>query len=90
MAEIVVRGTAVGYRETPWEMTDDRTGEIRKGVSNKLKVKVAAPGTGTLTVKVPEDVASEVRPLALPADLGLTFEVDQRGAMVLSDVEHLG
>lgn len=85
MAEIVVDGTAVGYRETPWNMADERTGEIRKGVSNKLKVRVAAPGTGTLTVKVPEDVAVDVRTFAIPVEVHLVFDVDTRGQMVLTD-----
>ena len=87
MAEIVAEGVVQGYSETPWNMTDERTGEKRNGISRKLKVRLAEPGSGTLIVKVPEDMADEADALDLKATVALTLDIDRKGIATLSDVQ---
>jgi hypothetical protein len=86
MAEIVAEGLVQGYVERPWDMTDERTGEKRSGISRKLKVRLDAPGTGTLMAKVPEDLADDAEALSPKDRVRLTLDVDPKMNMTLSEI----
>lgn len=89
MAELVIEGVAVGYAERPYDF-EGQNGERLTGVSHKLKVRVAAPGTGTVQVKVPEECLDEVRALGSRERVRLTFDADPALRLRLSEVEGLG
>jgi hypothetical protein len=86
MAEIVAEGVVQGYAERPWNMTDERTGEIRNGISRKLKVRLDEPGTGTLTVKVPEDLADEAESLRPKDRVRVVLDLDPKMNVSVSDI----
>lgn len=90
MAEIVAEGVVQGYSEKPWEMTDERTGEKRNGISRKLKVRMDAPGTGTLTIKVPEDLADDAGELSPKDRVRIVLDLDPRMNVSVSEIEALG
>lgn len=89
MAEIVAEGVVQGYAERPWNMTDERTGEIRSGISRKLKVRLDEPGTGTLTVKVPEDLEDEAKGIAVKSRVRVTLDLDPKMNVTVSDIAAL-
>lgn len=90
MAEVVAEGVVQGYAERPWEMTDERTGALRSGITRKLKVRLEEPGSGTLIVKVPDDLVEDAEALSPRDRVRVTLDLDPKMNVNVTGIESAG